>query len=97
VSNKDLPLRKIVRASGAAPTFFAPESIEVFKGNAGFFVDGAVSPFNNPALLLFLVATTPSYGYGWAMARMHFRSSRSEPAIVWRRAASECSAGCRLP
>jgi hypothetical protein len=67
VSNKDLPLYQLVRASGAAPTFFAPETIEVLKGNAGFFVDGAVSPFNNPALLLFLVATTPSYGYGWKM------------------------------
>ncbi len=63
--NKDLPLQQILRASTAAPTFFPPEFIEVAKGHSGFFVDGGASPYNNPALLLFLVATTPSYGYGW--------------------------------
>jgi uncharacterized protein len=66
-ANKDFPLHRIVRASGAAPTFFSPEFIQIANGTAGFFIDGAVSPFNNPALLLFLVATTPSYGYGWEM------------------------------
>lgn len=64
-ANKDIPLHRLVRASSAAPTFFDPEAIDVMQGSAGIFIDGAVSPFANPSLLLFLVATTPAYHYNW--------------------------------
>ena len=64
--NKDFLLRRILRASTAAPTYATPEFIEVTKGHSGFFVDGGLSPFNCPALFMFLIATTPSYGYAWA-------------------------------
>jgi patatin-like phospholipase len=63
--NLDLPLWKIVRASTAAPTFFPPEDVTV--GDQRFvFIDGAVSVYNNPAFLLFLMATLPEYRLGWA-------------------------------
>jgi hypothetical protein len=65
VPNKDLLLSRLLRASTAAPTFFAPEYIEVAHGITGTFVDGGVSPYNNPALLLFLLATLRGYGFRW--------------------------------
>jgi len=63
--NLDLPLWKLVRASTAAPTFFPPEDVTV-GGERFVFVDGAVSVYNNPAFLLFLMATLPQYRLGWA-------------------------------
>jgi len=62
--NLDLPLWKIVRASTAAPTFFPPEDVTV-GGQRFVFVDGAVSVYNNPAFLLFLMSTLPEYRLGW--------------------------------
>jgi uncharacterized protein len=65
--NKDLLLHGVVRASTAAPTYLEAQLIDVADGHTGYFIDGGVSPYANPALLLYLVATTPSYGYGWPM------------------------------
>ena len=62
--NLELPLWKIVRASTAAPTFFPPEDVTV-GGQRFVFVDGAVSVYNNPAFLVFLMATLPQYRLGW--------------------------------
>ena len=62
--NLDLPLWKILRASTAAPTFFPPEDVTV-GGQRFVFVDGAVSVYNNPAFLLFLMATLPEYRLRW--------------------------------
>ncbi len=62
--NLNLPLWQLVRASTAAPTYFPPEVIDV--GSHRFtFVDGAITPFNNPALQLFLMATVPEYRLQW--------------------------------
>ena len=44
VPNRNLPLARLLRASTAAPTFFAPEYLEVAPGTRGLFVDGGVSP-----------------------------------------------------
>ncbi|MBN1991902.1 MAG: patatin-like phospholipase family protein [Anaerolineae bacterium] len=65
IANQDYLLREIVRASTAAPHYFEPEEIEVARGVAGAFVDGGVSPYNNPALQLLLLATLDGYGYHW--------------------------------
>ena len=62
--NLDLPLWQLLRASTAAPTFFTPERISVGKERF-CFVDGGVSPYNNPSLLAFLMATLPCYRMGW--------------------------------
>jgi hypothetical protein len=63
-SNLQLPLWQLVRASTAAPTYFAPERVPV--GQERFvFVDGGVTPFNNPALQLFMMATLDAYRLGW--------------------------------
>ncbi len=70
ISNADFPLWKIVRASTAAPCYFDPETIqitsEIDKPNvAGSFIDGSVSPFNNPALQAFMYATLDGYNVRW--------------------------------
>lgn len=65
VPNRCYSLAQVVRASTAAPTFFRPEMIEIGRGQRGRFVDGGVTPHNNPALQLFLVATLHGYGFRW--------------------------------
>ncbi|MDX1941963.1 MAG: patatin-like phospholipase family protein [Saprospiraceae bacterium] len=64
--NKHFPLRDIVRASAAAPTYFLPVKMDVgdTQKNA-VFIDGGVSMHNNPALQLFLMATLKAYGFNW--------------------------------
>ncbi|MBK6874181.1 MAG: patatin-like phospholipase family protein [Kineosporiaceae bacterium] len=63
--NLRIPLWQLVLASTAAPTYFQPEAIDI--GTQQFvFVDGGVTMYNNPAFQLFLMATLPEYGLGWA-------------------------------
>jgi hypothetical protein len=69
-SNEDYPLRFVVRASTAAPSFFSPEFIEISQEGdrpRGEFVDGGVSPHNNPALLALQLATIKGFGAGWPL------------------------------
>jgi hypothetical protein len=64
--NLDLPLWELIRASTAAPTYFPPQEIRV--GDTSYpFVDGAVTVYNNPSFILFLMATLPEYRLGWEM------------------------------
>ena len=67
VPNRDLLLADLIRASTAAPSYFEPEFIEVARGIKGAFVDGGVSPHNNPALLLMMLATLKGYGFRWPL------------------------------
>ncbi len=64
--NKEILLRKAIRASTAAPTYFQPEAFDVGGGQIGAFVDGGVSMHNNPALQLFLLATLKGFPYNWS-------------------------------
>ncbi len=71
IANGEYPLWQVVRASTAAPYFFDPETIRIGRGSAGAkpvdgdFVDGGVSPHNNPALQALLTATLPGHRLGW--------------------------------
>jgi hypothetical protein len=65
--NRDLPLVNLIRASTAAPTYFEPEFIEIAPGVRGAFIDGGLSPHNNPSLLLVLLATLKGYGFNWPL------------------------------
>lgn len=60
-------LSVLLRASTAAPTFFDPETAPLFAGApASLMVDGGVTPYNNPALALFMIATQSSHGMRWS-------------------------------
>jgi hypothetical protein len=72
IANREYPLWQVVRASTAAPYFFDPETIRIGRGSGGVkpvdgdFVDGGVSPHNNPTLQALMTATIPGYRFGWA-------------------------------
>ncbi len=66
--NLQIPLWQLVRASTAAPVYFPPEVIQWDKDDRAksfVFVDGGVTPYNNPAFLLYRMATLPHYGLNW--------------------------------
>jgi predicted acylesterase/phospholipase RssA len=66
VGNRHLPLANLVRASAAAPHFFDPELIEITPGGPqGVFVDGGLTPHNNPSLLMLMAALLPAFGLNW--------------------------------
>lgn len=70
MGNGDYPLWQVVRASTAAPSYFEPETITITGGRnvspvTGSFVDGGVSPFNNPALQALMYAILEGYRVGW--------------------------------
>jgi uncharacterized protein len=71
IPNSNYPLWQVVRASTAAPHFFEPEVLEIggstekLKAVEGDFVDGGVSPSNNPTLQALMTATMEGYRFGW--------------------------------
>jgi hypothetical protein len=72
IGNGDYLLWQAVRASTAAPDYFTPERITIaaIPGHTpiyGDFVDGGVSPFNNPALQALMYATLGGYHINWPM------------------------------
>ena len=64
-----LRLTQIVRASTAAPTYFEPEQIAIHARSGavveGAFVDGGVTPFNDPTLQLLMLAALQGHGFCW--------------------------------
>ena len=66
LGNRHYRLSDLIRASTAAPHFFQPEPIQIVDDEPpGLFVDGGVTPHNNPSMALLQLATVPGYGYGW--------------------------------
>jgi hypothetical protein len=65
--NQGFLLRQVIHASAAAPHYFEPERLRLAEELEGAFVDGGVSPYNNPALQLLLLATLEGYGFKWPL------------------------------
>lgn len=63
-SNSLLPLWQVLRGSTAAPVYFPAEKVQV-GGREFVFVDGGITPYNNPAFQLYLAATQPGYRLEW--------------------------------
>ena len=66
--NLCIPLWQLVRASTAAPVYFAPEVIQWDKNDPSktfVFEDGGLTPYNNPAFLLARMATVSQYELNW--------------------------------
>lgn len=74
IANRHFLLWQIVRASTAAPHYFEPERLQVATNTEGRYVDGAfvdggVSPFNNPSLQLLMLATLEGFKLKWPLGR----------------------------
>lgn len=72
--NLRIPLWQLVRASTAAPVYFPPETLQWDPANDDrtfVFVDGGVTPYNNPAFLLYRLATLTEYCLGWPTGERH--------------------------
>lgn len=68
-NNQKIKLFQLVRASTAAPAYFPPETLQWDPENPDktfVFVDGGVTPYNNPAFLMYRMATLPAYNLNWA-------------------------------
>jgi len=66
IGNRHYRLANLVRASTAAPVYFDPELLPIIDGELhGLFLDGGVTPHNNPSLALFLMTTLKGFGICW--------------------------------
>jgi hypothetical protein len=66
--NLRIPLWQLVRASTAAPIYFAPEVLQWDPNDPSktfVFEDGGLTPYNNPSFLMARMATTPQYSLNW--------------------------------
>ena len=63
-SNLHLPLWQLLRASTAAPIYFPPEEIDV-AGEKFIFLDGAITPYNNPTFQAYIMSTLKEYNLNW--------------------------------
>jgi hypothetical protein len=91
-----LRLTQVIRASTAAPTYFAPEEIAIHRHDGsivdGAFVDGGVTPFNDPALQLLMLAALQGHGFTWptgkdrllivSIGTGQYKQPRSAKAVV---------------
>jgi hypothetical protein len=74
IPNGEYPLWQVVRASTAArPSSpgrrsVSFERIQERQNTVGLFIDGGVSPHNNPSLQALMVATMEGYKFGWKAA-----------------------------
>lgn len=69
IGNKRYKLRDIVRASTAAPYYYSPKRIRITETEPdGLFVDGGMTPHNNPALQLLMLANIRAYGFHWPVS-----------------------------
>jgi hypothetical protein len=66
--NLAIPLWKLLRASTAAPSYFPPEEIQL-ADQSFLFVDGGMTPFNNPTLIAVFMATLEPYKLRWPASR----------------------------
>lgn len=67
--NLRIKLYQLVRASTAAPIYFRPETLQWDPNDPEktfVFVDGGMTPYNNPAFLMYRMATQPAYKLNWA-------------------------------
>jgi hypothetical protein len=74
IGNRDYKLASLVRASTAAPHFFDPEIVQIIGNQVGtrvspethgMFVDGGVTPFNNPSIALLMQVVLKAYKIRW--------------------------------
>jgi hypothetical protein len=66
IGNRRYKLADLIRASTAAPLYFDPELLSIEEGQPGvLFVDGGLTPYNNPSFILFMMTTLKAHGICW--------------------------------
>lgn len=66
LGNRHYRLANLIRASTAAPTYFDPESLPIGDNlRHGLFVDGGVSPYNNPTIALLMLSQLKAFKLCW--------------------------------
>lgn len=64
--NRHFQLARLLRATTAAPLFFSQKAIRLHADGAkGVFVDGGLSPYNDPSLALLQLARMKAFGLRW--------------------------------
>ena len=66
--NLQIPIYQLVRASTAAPAYFRAETLQWDPADPEktfVFVDGGVTPYNNPAFLMYRMSTQSAYNLAW--------------------------------
>jgi hypothetical protein len=89
VGNRHYRVADLVRASTAAPTYFKPHLIKIQDptpedDGRGLFVDGGLSPYNDPSLLLFMVAGLRGYRLGGVETLTDELGVQNERGLAWR-------------
>ncbi len=68
IGNRHYSLANVVRASTAAPHYFDPQEITIVDGEPpALFVDGGLTPHNDPSLALLLATIMPCHNIGWSL------------------------------
>jgi hypothetical protein len=68
IGNCRYKLADIVRASTAAPGFFQPMLLPIIEGEPSkLFIDGGLSPYNNPSLQLMMLTQAEAFGLKWPL------------------------------
>ncbi len=68
IGNRHFEVARLLRAASAAPTLFSHQEIEIVSGEPpGVFVDGGMSPYNDPSLALLRLARLKAFGLNWPL------------------------------
>lgn len=66
IGNKHYSVARLLRAASAAPTLFSHQEVEIVRGEThGVFIDGGLSPYNDPSLALLRLARLKAFGLEW--------------------------------
>lgn len=65
MGNRHLRLVDLLLASTAAPTYFDQTALDIGLGETAVFIDGGLSPHNDPSLALLKLARLRAFGLEW--------------------------------
>ncbi len=65
IGNRHFDVAELLRAATAAPVFFDQQPVEIGPGQTATFVDGGLSPYNDPSLALLKLARLRAFGLNW--------------------------------
>ncbi|MDX1925468.1 MAG: hypothetical protein SFV81_03055, partial [Pirellulaceae bacterium] len=89
LGNRHYRIADLIRASTAAPSYFRPHKIQIHEDPKatdadGIFVDGGISPYNDPSLLLFMMAGIRGYRMGGVQTYIDKDGVEKERGIPWK-------------